>query len=162
MLGHPKHDADWFNDNDGSISELIQQEHSALQACLTKQTCQRNRPKFAEVKANLQRELRQMEDAWWDNNVEEIQHLANTGDARGFFQAIKTIYGPQGASTTPILATDGTTVLSEGSEILGRWKTHFDHLLNQRSEANPDVLNRIPQRPILQTTLSDWRRLNWP
>lgn len=91
-----------------------------------------------------------MEDAWWDNKVDEIQHLANTGDTRGFFQAIKTIYGPQGASTTPILATDGTTVLSEGSEILGRWKTHFDQLLNQRSEANPDVLNRIPQRPILQ------------
>ena len=150
VLGHPKRkNQDWFDDSDPSIFELLREKRKAHLACLSKPSCQRARSTFSKVKAELQRKLRDMEDSWWDQKAEEIQRLADIGDTRGYYQALKTIYHQDGTKSSPLLATDGTTLLTEQSDIIARWKTHFDQLLNQRSNADTTVLDRIPQRPIL-------------
>ena len=98
IVGHPKRrNADWFDDCDGAICELIQLKHTAKLACLPNPHCHQSKARFTKVKAQLQKELRQMENTWWDRKADEIQHLADAGDSRGFFQALKTVYGPQGA-----------------------------------------------------------------
>ena len=62
-----------------------------------------------------------------------------------FFDALKTVYGPQGSGTTPILSADGTSLLTDKEAILKRWAEHFDGVLNRPSSINDEAINRLPQ-----------------
>lgn len=65
-----------------------------------------------------------MEDVWWNDKAEEIQAPPDTR----FLQGIKN--EPHCPHTDPVLSTDGTTLSTGRSEILGRWEEHFNQLLN--------------------------------
>ena len=62
-----------------------------------------------------------------------------------FFDALKTVYGPQSTGTTPLLSADGTSLLTDKEAILKRWAKHFDSVLNWPSSLNDDSINRLPQ-----------------
>ena len=61
-----------------------------------------------------------------------------------FFDALKTVYGPQSSGTTPLLSADGTSLLTDKETILKRWAEHFDGVLNRPSSIN-EAINRLPQ-----------------
>ena len=65
-----------------------------------------------------------------------------------FYDAIKTLYGPQPASSSPFLSADGQKLLREKAHILGRWAEHFDAVLNRSSHINEEAINRLPQNTI--------------
>ena len=58
-----------------------------------------------------------MQDSWLRKKADEIQHFAD----RIFFDALKTVYGPQSSGTTPLLSADGTSLLTDKEAILKRW-----------------------------------------
>ena len=62
-----------------------------------------------------------------------------------FFDALKTVYGPQSSGTTPLLSADGTSLLTDNEAILKRWAEHFDGVLNRPSSINDEAINRLPQ-----------------
>ena len=62
-----------------------------------------------------------------------------------FFDALKTVYGPQSSGTTPLLSAGGTNLLTDKEAILKRWAVHFDGVLNQPSSINDEAINRLPQ-----------------
>ena len=61
-----------------------------------------------------------------------------------FFDALKTIYGPQSSGTTPLLSADGTSLLTDKEAILKRWAEHFDGVLNRPSSIKDEAINRLP------------------
>ena len=62
-----------------------------------------------------------------------------------FFDALKTVYGPQSSRTTPLLSADGTCFLTGKEAILKRWVEHFDSVLNQPASINDNAINRLSQ-----------------
>ena len=62
-----------------------------------------------------------------------------------FFDALKTVYGPQSSGTIPLLSADETSLLTDKEAILKRWAEHFDGLLNRPSSINDEAINRLPQ-----------------
>ena len=62
-----------------------------------------------------------------------------------FFDALKTVYGPQSSGTTPLLSADGTSLLTDKKAILKRWDEHFDAVLNRPSSINDEAIKRLPQ-----------------
>ena len=62
-----------------------------------------------------------------------------------FFDALKTVYGPQSSGTTPLLSADGTSLLTDKEAILKRWTEHIDGVLNRPSSINDKAINRLPQ-----------------
>ena len=62
-----------------------------------------------------------------------------------FFDALKTVYGPQSSGTTPLLSADGTSLLTDKEAILKRWAEYFDGVLNRPSSINDEAINRLPQ-----------------
>ena len=74
-----------------------------------------------------------------------------------FFDALKTVYGPQSSGITPLLSADGTSLLTDKEAILKRWAEHFVGVLNRRwaehfvgvlnrpSSINDEAINRLPQ-----------------
>ncbi|VDM05597.1 unnamed protein product [Schistocephalus solidus] len=79
-----------------------------------------------------------MQDAWMIRKAEEIQGYADRNEMKNFFKAIKAIYGPCIKGTAPLLSSDGTTLLTEKSQILKRWAEHFRNV----SDA---AIDRLPQ-----------------
>ncbi|CAH1270878.1 Hypp4486 [Branchiostoma lanceolatum] len=57
---------------------------------------------------HLQRKLRTIRNRWWTNLAEEIQVCADNGDYRGFYEALKAVYGPTHQLVAPLRSTDGT------------------------------------------------------
>ena len=86
-----------------------------------------------------------MQDCWLSSKVDEIQSFADRKDMKKFFDALKTVYGPQSSGTTPLLSADGISPLTDKEAILKRWAEHFDSVLNQPSSINDDAINRLPQ-----------------
>ena len=62
-----------------------------------------------------------------------------------FFDALKTVHGPQSSGTTPLLSADGTSLLTDKETILERWAEHFDSVLNRPSSINDEAINILPQ-----------------
>ena len=59
----------------------------------------------------------------------QIKSFADRKDIKKFFDALKTVYGPQSSGTTPLLSADGTSLLTDKKAILKRWTAHFDSVL---------------------------------
>ena len=86
-----------------------------------------------------------MQDSWLRRKADEIQSFADRKDMKKFFDALKTVYGPQSSGTNPILSADGTNLLTDKEAILKRWAEHFDGFLNRPSSINDEAINRLPQ-----------------
>ena len=86
-----------------------------------------------------------MQDSWLNAKADEIRSFADRKDMKKFFDALKTVYGPQSSGTTPLLIADETNLLTDKEAILKRWAEHFDSVLNQPSSISDDAINRLPQ-----------------
>ena len=74
----------------------------------------------------------------------KIQSFADRKDMKKFFDALKTVYGPQSSGANPILSVDGTSLLTDKEAILKIWTEHFDGVLNWPSSINDEAINKLP------------------
>ena len=72
-----------------------------------------------------------MKDQWWENKAKELHAFTNCNDSKGFYEAIKAMYGLSKQSTSQLLSKDGTSILTEKSEHLNRWQQYFYEVLNR-------------------------------
>ena len=98
---------------------------------------------YSNIYKTVQTRLRDMQDSWLSKKADEIQSFAGRKDMKKFFDALKTVYGPQSSGTTPLFSADGTS-LTDKEDILKRWAEHFDSVLNRPSSINDEAINRLP------------------
>ncbi|XP_014787969.1 uncharacterized protein LOC106881952 [Octopus bimaculoides] len=58
------------------------------------------------------------------------------------------VYGPVSSKVVPLQSKDGTELLTNPKDIVGRWKEHSDELLNRPTEVDLSFRDNIPERPI--------------
>nr|VZI33297.1 unnamed protein product [Spirometra erinaceieuropaei] len=104
-----------------------------------------NKAAFYRSRRQLQQRLREMQDAWTARKAEEIQGYADRNEWKNFFSAIKAVYGPPTKGTAPLLSADGSTLLTEKTQILLRWAEHFQGVLNRPSVISDAAIARLPQ-----------------
>ncbi|VDL97984.1 unnamed protein product [Schistocephalus solidus] len=97
---------------------------------------------FFRCRRLIQQRLREMHDTWMILKAEEIQGYAYHNEMKNFFKAI---YGPWIKGTAPLLSSDGTTLLTEKSQILKCWAEHFRSVLNCSSAISDAATDRLPQ-----------------
>ncbi|BHF80271.1 hypothetical protein SprV_0702339500 [Sparganum proliferum] len=135
---------DWFDDNDAVISNLLAEKNRLHKAYVDHPTAD-NKAAFYRSRRHLQQRLREMQDAWTARKAEEIQGCADRNEWKNFFSAIKAVYGPPTKSTAPLLSADGSTLLTEKTQILQRWAEHFRGVLNRPSAISDAAIDRLPQ-----------------
>ena len=92
-LGYKKRkNQDWFDENDGAISCLLEQKRIALVKTLEDSSPSVVQP-HKDICRKVQAELRKMQDNWWSNKADELQELADRHDSR-FYEELKTVFGP--------------------------------------------------------------------
>ena len=136
---------DWFDENDKEIQGLIEENHQKHKAYLRNTSSVSSKTAYSNICKTVQTRLRDMQDSWLRKKADEIQSFADRKDMKKFFDALKTVYGPQSSGTTPLLSADGTSLLTDKEAILKRWAEHFDGVLNWPSSINDEAINRLPQ-----------------
>ncbi|KAI8495016.1 hypothetical protein Bbelb_270020 [Branchiostoma belcheri] len=104
---------DWFDKNDQEIQQLLAKKRAAHQAHLAQPSCPAKKAAFRSTCSKLQRSLRIMQNTWWTHLAETTQLCANIGDYRGFYEALKAVYGPTHQVVAPLRSTDGQTLLTD-------------------------------------------------
>ncbi|VDM05210.1 unnamed protein product [Schistocephalus solidus] len=135
---------DWFDDNDADISNLLAEKNGLHKAYMDLWT-DATKAAFFRCRCIVQQRLREMQDAWMIRKAEEIQGYEDRNEMKNIFKAIKAIYGPCIKGTAPLLSSDGTTLLTEKSQILKRWAEQFISILNCSSGISDAVIDRPPQ-----------------
>ena len=93
--------------------------------------------------------------------TDEIQFFADRKDIKKYFDALKTVYGPQSSGTTLLLS-----LLTDKEAILKRWAEHFDvslighHLSMMKPSADYHRWNVIHCLINFQPSLKQWKQLN--
>ncbi|BHF69329.1 hypothetical protein SprV_0301237300 [Sparganum proliferum] len=135
---------DCFDDNDAAISNLLAEKNRLHKANIDSLTDD-NRAAFHRSCRLVQQWLREMQDAWTARKAEEIQGYADRNKWKNFFDAIKAVYGPLAKNTAPLLNADGSTLLTEKTQLLQRWSEHFRGVLNRPPNISDAAIARLPQ-----------------
>ena len=107
---------------------------------------QKAKDQYFSMKRTVQGHLRTLKEQWWKRKADELQLAPDTQNTAAFYQGLKAVYGPATKHTSPLLSSDGKTLLREDEKILDRWVEHFSDVLNRPSSVNNDVINSIRQR----------------
>lgn len=135
---------DWFDENNKEITNLLEEKNRLHRAYLNYKS-PGNKAALNNIRSTVQRKLREMQNTWLRQKADEIQCYADCNDMKRFYDSVKTLYGPQPTSSSPLLSADGATLLTEKSEILERWAEHFESVLNRPSHINEEAIKRLPQ-----------------
>ncbi|VDL99427.1 unnamed protein product [Schistocephalus solidus] len=127
---------DWFDDNDAAISNLLAEKNRLHKAYMDLRT-DTTKAAFFRCRRLVQQRLREMQDASRIRNAEEIQGYADRNEMKNVFKAIKEI--------APLLSSDGTTLLTEKSQILKQWAEQFRSVLNCFSAISDAAIDRLPE-----------------
>ena len=150
LLGFPRRkNQDWFNENDEKTTKLINEMHQAHIKYVNNKNSRKAKNLYYSLKGTVQRRLRCLKEEWWKRKAEKLQLAADTHDSRTFYQGLKEVYGPPTKATSPLLSSDGKTLLVEEDKILDRWMEHFGEVLNRTSNVNFDAINSIPERDVI-------------
>nr|VZI37698.1 unnamed protein product [Spirometra erinaceieuropaei] len=145
VLGRaPRQHQDWFDDNDAAIRNLLA-EKNRLHKAYADHPNEDNKAAFYRSRRQLQQRLREMQDAWTARKAEETQGYPDRNEWKNFFFAIRAVYSPPTKGTAPFLSADGSTLLTEKTQILQRWAEHFRGVLNRPSVISDAAIARLPQ-----------------
>ena len=86
-----KKNKDWFDKSNEEIQTMLATKRSAHQTHLAQASCPQKKAAFRLAGSTLQRKFRNIQNEWWTNLTERTQHCADTGDYRGFYQALKAV-----------------------------------------------------------------------
>ncbi len=134
-LANHKH-PDWFDENDEEIQALLSEKHQLFRAHQNDPTSQAKKGGFSNAKRKAQKKTKkqEMQDLSYSKKADEIQGYADSHDTKRFYDALKTVYGPQSSGSSPLLTADGMQLLTEKKHILEMWADHFNQVLNRSAE----------------------------
>ena len=143
---------DWFDSNDPDISAMLDNMHTTHNSWMQDKNSVQKHQAFLAIKSQVQARLRKMKQDWWSKKAKALQEAADMHDSKSFYANLKGVFGPARSNSSPILSTSGD-LLTDKNEIVKRWAEHFSAVLNQESNINNNVINNIPQQPIIQALL---------
>ena len=113
-----KKNKDWFDESNVEIQKMLEEKRSAQQVCLAHPFCPAKKPAFRQIRNMLQLKLRVMQNEWWTNLAIRTQRCADAGDFRGFYEALKAVYGPTYQTQSSLCSADRQTLLKDNSNLV--------------------------------------------
>ena len=104
---------DCFDENDKEIQGLLKETRQKHKAYLRNTSSVSSKTANSNICKIVQTRLRDMQDSWLSKKADEIQSFADRKNMKKFFDALKTVYGPQSSGTTPLLNADATSLLTD-------------------------------------------------
>ena len=141
---------DWFDVNDAIIYKELQEMYSRHRDWMADKACNQKKIQYRSAKSSIQAKLRNMKQHWWEEKAKTLQESADKHDMKSFYQNLKGVFGPNKDGCSPVLSADGN-LLTARQDILKRWGEHFKDVLNRESNVEMDMINNLPQRPMIDS-----------
>ena len=77
-----------------------------------------------------QRKFQETQNEWWTTLAKRTEQYADLGNYRGFYKALKAVYGPTHRAQSPLRSADGQVLFTDKASILIRWSKHFESLFS--------------------------------
>lgn len=142
---------DWFDENDDEIKVMLEEKNKLHKAYENDPFAAHKKAAFTNSRRTIQAKLRIMQDTWRSKKAHEIQSFADSHESKRFYEALRSVYGPQTSGSSPLLSSDSSKLLTEKTEILDRWAEHFNSVLNRPADINEVAIDRLPQVEIDET-----------
>ena len=136
---------DWFDENNTEIHKLLDDKYWAHQAYQNDTLSQSKKDAYCAIHQKAYLDLRKLHEKWFSQKVDEIKSYANSHNWKHFCGALKAVYGHQSSRSSPVLGTDGSTLLTDKDKILGRWADHLNNVLNCPSSISDEAIVHLPQ-----------------
>ncbi|VDL92748.1 unnamed protein product [Schistocephalus solidus] len=133
-----------WNDIVGRLPCLPQGIHDRLMSFLPVFSG-RQQTVFYRSRRLVQQRLREMQDTRMPNKTEDIPGYVDRNEWKNFFATTKAVYEPLFKGSSPLLSSDGTTLLTDKSQILKRWAEHFRRVLKQLSTISDATIERLSE-----------------
>ena len=140
----------WFDDQDQKNSQLVEHKRKTRLSYENHSTPERKQL-YMEARRTCQVQIRELQNNWWQWRAEELQSCADRNYMKSFLAATKELYGPRNWYPDKLWNATSDAIITNPSEVLDRWRKHFESLLNEHYHTEDDLLRRVPQ--ILQR---DW------
>ena len=110
-------------------------------------SCPMRRAAFRLIWSILLCKRREIQNEWWTNISKKTQQYAHLGDYRGFYKALKAVYGPIHRVQSLVRSADGQVIFTHKAFILSRWSEHFQSLFSADCVVQDPAVLRIPRQP---------------
>ena len=93
-----------------------------------------------------------MQDRWWEQKAEEVQRYADTNNFKILYvQRYQSHLRPFQKRNAPLpMSVDDSTIFRDKEGSRRGWQEHFNQLPNRTSTVDQEVLQQIPQKPLLE------------
>ncbi|RUS68915.1 hypothetical protein EGW08_023323 [Elysia chlorotica] len=91
---------DWFDENNEEITRMPEEKNRLFRA-YTNNKSQSRKAVFYNIRSTVQRKLRETQNTWLSQKADEIQSYPDRNDMKRFYDAIKSLHGPQPSSSSP-------------------------------------------------------------
>ena len=139
---------DWFDESDADIQVLLEKKRSCHGKLLSSPDDPQSKAAYRAACRKLQTSLREIQNNWWMALAERTQIFADTGNARAFYEALRTVYGPTFQVQAPLRSSDGSCLLSAKEDILHRWTEHYQALFGDTRVVQDTSIAKIPQKEV--------------
>ena len=140
-----KEHKDWFDARRTDVLELIFQRRAARKKYLQNSSLE-HLYEYKSLRKVCQRKCREMRNNFWIDIADNIQEMYDCNNSRGYFDALKILYGcKKGGALKFLLNLDGTRAVVE-EDVMKRWHEHFRNLLNQEATAKGCILDYLPEK----------------
>ena len=145
---------DWFDSNRVEVLLCVVERRAARKAYLSDKSNVSLKQVYRRLCNTIQKETRRMRILFWNNVADNIQDLFDKNESRGYFAAMKHVYGFSNPKSNikALQALDGSIVKTK-EEISVRWRQHFHQLLNEPGGAAIDIQAYLPTARVIEESL---------
>ncbi|BHF77810.1 hypothetical protein SprV_0602092000 [Sparganum proliferum] len=122
---------DWFDDNDAVISSLLVEKNRLHKAYV--------------VTATISNDCARCRTPGLHAILRRINGYEDHKEWKPFITKIEAVYGPPTKRIASLISADGSTLLTEKTQILQRLVEHFQGVLNRPSTISDAAIDRLPQ-----------------
>jgi hypothetical protein len=111
--------------------------------------CPRTCDALRAARNMAQQRARRCANDYWLNLCNKIQSAANTGNAGGMYDGIKTATGPTATKTAPLMSKAGEVITDLGKQ-LELWVEHYLELHASKNVVSVTALNALPNLTVME------------
>lgn len=143
-----RQNADWFEAHWEEMKPVTEAKRNALLA-YKQNPCPSTRDAHRAARNKAKSTACHCANEYWLNLCSKIQTAADTGNARGMYNGIKTATGPTSTKTAPLKSKTGE-VITDQSKQLQRWVEHYLELYATENVVTDAALDALPQLTVME------------
>lgn len=136
----------WQVDNAERLERLSSKKKQAHEKSLNYPT-EENEAAYRAVRRNVRNEVRSIYNSWYSKIAEGMEESSEKGNMRGVYAGIKSLAAKGREMQTAAIKDISGNLLTDDTSIMKRWEEHFHSVFNNFTDANLDIIDKIPARP---------------